>query len=220
MRHTLRTRTLLALLLASACATTAGAGPTTCRWDNPGANRSLVPAAEAIMRLAEIPLSERRTLADMAGAGGKPRHSWRQVTVTRDQIDGGRYIELRNMNWGAQGRICVGPVDRSRWPASEVQRALLYQVGPWAVLVFSACGNVALATDTWQPLPPGPPQPRRHWPWHADLASLGTADFWLMPLATGPGSGARPAPEPGTLALLAAAAAAAWAARTLGVRRG
>jgi len=45
-------------------------------------------------------------------------------------------------------------VDRSRWPADHFERGRLFQVGPWAVIVFSACGNVAQVTDVMAPLPP------------------------------------------------------------------
>lgn len=163
-----------------------------CDWNNPGANRSMIDTATAIMRLTEIPEDVRRTLADMAGHRTGVQHSWRQVVATRDQIDAGRYVELRNMNWGKDGRICIGPVDRSRWPADHFERGRLFQVGPWAVIVFSACGNVAQVTDVMAPLPT-----REH-----TIDRNGWRQAYIPGMSAPAGAGSTfSVPEPGSLLL-------------------
>lgn len=119
----------------------------TCPWPDPGRSPYTGDKAAAVRRLP-IPEAEREQLAQMVAL----RFGWRQVLVQRDGVDGGRLADLRHMNF-AQGRVCPGLVDISMWPADRVERALAYSVGPWVVLVFSACGNVALATDTAVPAP-------------------------------------------------------------------
>jgi hypothetical protein len=134
----------LALVAVSVGVSVAAHAAPVCQWPEPGLNPYTGDKAAAVRRLVNIPASEREELARMVSD-----RTWQQqVEVTRDKIGGGRYTALRNMNFGADGRICVGDIDRSMWPADRVERALIYQVGPHAVAVFSACGNVAQVSDT------------------------------------------------------------------------
>lgn len=119
----------------------------TCPWPDPGRAPYTGDKAAAVRRLP-IPEPEREQLAQMV----ELRFGWRQVLVRAGSVDGGRLVDLRDMNF-AGGRVCTGLVDTSMWPADRVERALAYSVGPWVVLVFSACGNVAMATDTAVPAP-------------------------------------------------------------------
>jgi hypothetical protein len=118
-----------------------------CPWPDPGRSPYTGDKADAVRRLP-IPEPEREQLAQMVAL----RFGWRQVLVRAGGVDGGRLADLRHMNF-AGGRVCPGLVDTSMWPADRVERALAYTVGPWVVLVFSACGNVAMATDTAVPGP-------------------------------------------------------------------
>lgn len=119
----------------------------TCPWPDPGRAPYTGDKAAAVRRLP-IPEPEREQLAQMV----ELRFGWRQVLVRSGSVDDGRLADLRHMNF-AGGRVCPGLVDTSMWPADRVERALAYSVGPWVVLVFSVCGNVAMATDTAVPAP-------------------------------------------------------------------
>jgi hypothetical protein len=118
-----------------------------CPWPDPGRAPYTGDKAAAVRRLP-IPAAEREQLATMVAL----RYGWRQVEVRRGSVDGGRLADMRHMNFEG-GRVCPGLVDTSMWPADRVERALAYSVGPWVVLVFSSCGNVAMATDTAVPAP-------------------------------------------------------------------
>jgi len=171
----------LVLVVAAALSFSAVAAPV-CAWPEPGLNPYTGDKAAAVRRLVNIPADEREELAQMVSD-----RTWQQqVVVTRDKIGGGRYEALRNMNFGADGRICVGDIDRSMWPADRVERALIYQVGPYAVAVFSACGNVAQVSDTLY----REPRPTV-----------------LQTIRGAAGAAPKHAPEPGSLALAALALA-------------
>lgn len=112
-----------------------------CVWADPGSNPYTGDKAAAVRKLADIPSGTRERLAELV-----EKRAGRHVVVTRDQIDGGRYVGLRDMNFG-NGRICPGAVDRSMWPVLHQEGAMVFQEGRYAVLWFSRCGNVAWAED-------------------------------------------------------------------------
>jgi len=132
---------LVAVALVLACAAVPVFAKT-CPWPEPGADPYRGDAAEAVERLP-IPASERSTLAAMV----RLDYGWSRIAVGRDDIDGGRYADLRAMNFGS-GRICDGLVDRSMWTAGRQEVAKVYTVGRYSVLHFASCNNVALATYT------------------------------------------------------------------------
>lgn len=181
------------LLLLAATLPALAAGPV-CDWTEPGSNPTGVDAATAIGRLPGLPDDVRVQLQHMARHG----YGWRQVVVRRDSIDGGALVDLRDMTFGPQGRVCVGAVDRSRWPADRVERGLVYQVGPYAVVWMSVCRNVARVTDTTLPAPVVTAREAHA----ARIRSAGQAGGSVGPGLRMP---AQSVPEPSTAALLAAA---------------
>lgn len=130
-----------ALLIAVSSALFSVSANAMCTWANPGANPYTGDKAEAVRRLEGIPAGTRERLAELVAA-----RAGRHVVVTRDQIDGGRYVGLRDMNFGS-GRICPGEIDRSMWPVNHQEGAMVFQEGKFAVLWFSRCGNVAWAME-------------------------------------------------------------------------
>lgn len=130
-----------AALIAALCAAYSIGANAACVWADPGSNPYTGDKAAAVRKLTDIPAGTRERLAELVEA-----RAGRHVVVTRDQIDGGRYVGLRDMNFGA-GRICPGAVDRSMWPVLHQEGAMVFQEGRYAVLWFSRCGNVAWAED-------------------------------------------------------------------------
>lgn len=143
-----------ALMAAAMLVAGAAEAEPVCRWPEPARDPFRGDAAEAVLRLDEIPDDERRMLAVMV----RQRFGGRVVHVGRDHVDDGRLGRLRQMNFGA-GRVCEGLVDRSMWPAGRNERAVAYVHGRWAVVVFVSCNNVALA-DNLEALP-APAEPSR-----------------------------------------------------------
>jgi hypothetical protein len=178
------------LLLLAATLPALAAGPV-CDWTEPGSNPTGVDAATAIGRLPGLPDDVRAQLQHMAQHG----YGWRQVVVKRDSIDGGALTDLRDMTFGPQGRVCVGAVDRSRWPADRVERGLVYQVGPYAVVWMSVCRNVARVTDATLPAPAVTAREAHA----ARINSAGQAGGSVGPGLRMP---VQAVPEPGALALL------------------
>lgn len=133
-----RNRWTLVLAVSLICITAANAR---CVWSDPGANPYTGNKAVAVRRLEDIPAGTRERLAELVEA-----RAGRHVVVTRDQIDGGRYVGLRDMNFGS-GRVCPGEIDRSMWPIDHQEGAMVFQEGRYAVLWFSQCGNVAWAIE-------------------------------------------------------------------------
>ncbi len=171
-------RVLGAALVAALCAAYSIGANAACIWADPGSNPYTGNKAAAVRKLTDIPAGTRERLAELVEA-----RAGRHVVVTRDQIDGGRYVGLRDMNFGS-GRICPGAVDRSMWPVLHQEGAMVFQEGRYAVLWFSRCGNVAWAED---------PKAR---PSVAQLKEQAEAIKDM---------GVRTVSEPGTLAMLGAA---------------
>ncbi len=130
------------LLVAIAAAAYSVTAQAQCTWADPGANPYTGSKAEAVRKLDGIPAGTRERLAELVAA----RVGFRQVVVTRDQIDAGRLVDLQDMNFGA-GRICPGLVDRSMWGVNHQEMALAWQEGKHVVLWFARCGNIARAID-------------------------------------------------------------------------
>lgn len=130
------------MVVAIAAAAYSVSAQAQCVWADPGANPYTGGKAEAVLKLDGIPQGTRLRLAELVAA----RVGFRQVLVTRDQIDGGRLTDLRDMNFG-DGRICQGAVDRSMWSATHAEPAMAWQEGKHVVLWFVRCGNIARATD-------------------------------------------------------------------------
>lgn len=159
------------------------------RWNEPGRNPYTGPKAAAVMRLEEIPLDERRALADMVGQA----YSGQVIAWTRDGDRDGRFVNLRDMNFGADGLIVPGAVDTSGWAPGHTEGARVFCAGYHCVAWFARCGNIARVDDSKLPAPALSAR-------EAHAARLAGGTGLRLP-GGGAGGGARAVPEPAGWAL-------------------
>lgn len=111
-----------------------------CTWDNPGVDKYVGTAAEAISHYA-IPAQDQANLVyDIHRINPAA-----VITITRDGIVAGLGIasDLRDMHYG-KDKVCSGPVTRDKWTDDRKETALVYCSGIYCVAIPSVCHNVAL----------------------------------------------------------------------------
>lgn len=196
-------------LIALVALAFAPAAAKVCDWSNPGTDKYTGDPSSAVDRLAEVPADVRDVLRAKIKAG-----LGRMVLIGRDQVDGGRLVNLRSMNFGG-GRICDGPVDRSAWTSGRLEQAMSYEDRGYAVLHVKSCNNVTLATDTTYIAPADAKSA-----FDAQRAQASEPQLWfgtgpglIAPQQTDESAVATAVPEPGSLALLALAGLAGWITR-------
>jgi hypothetical protein len=131
------------MIAATALALAAAAQATACDWTDRGHDPYRGTMTAAVERYADIPAPTRRALA----ARMEQQRYDQVVAIRRDGVDG--YADMRDMHWGA-GRICRGPVVKTRWTASDEEIGLVYCEAGHCLIVPTVCRNVSRIT----PLPP------------------------------------------------------------------
>lgn len=162
-----------------------------CNWNAPGVDPYRGPTAASVAAAVQrykLPPEAQAELVRKA----RMLQPDAVVTITRDGIYSadGTASDLRDMHHGKPGRVCAGPVVRSRWRDDHAETALVYCAGRECIAVPTVCGNVARIT--WAPTAPPPEPAFRAW----------------RPAPPLPGTrhpAPQPVPEPSTLALVAAA---------------
>lgn len=128
-----------------------------CTWDNPGADRYVGSAAQAIYSFASIPEPIKHILLE--------KHEKRQsddvVAIDATSIRGKTY-EYENAIWDMHfgaNKQCES-VTR-RWSPEHVETALVYCEGSYCIAWPAVCGNWFLIQRTRErfALPVGTPQP-------------------------------------------------------------
>lgn len=120
---------------------------TACDWSHPGADPLTAAPAAMVAHYTDIPGPARAALARRI-----ERHLYSEVVpITRGRIGGGRYGELRDMHYG-KGRLCAGPVDRSAWAPTHVERGLVYCEAGHCLIVPTVCRNVSRVTKANLPV--------------------------------------------------------------------
>lgn len=113
-----------------------------CAWNDPGHNRYRGKVPAAVEAYRDIPPDVRARLA----ARMERRQFDEVAAIRRDSIEGkaASYADLRGMHFGG-GKVCA-TVDRSAWPADQVERGLVYCEGEHCLIVPTVCGNVSRVT--------------------------------------------------------------------------
>ena len=113
-----------------------------CSWDAPGHNPYTGSVPGAVVRYQHIPTLTRLKLQQRM----ELRAYDDIAVITRDAIigDRGNYEDLRLMHFG-QGTVCQS-VSRAGWPASAVERGLVYCEDGHCVIVPTVCRNVSIVS--------------------------------------------------------------------------
>jgi hypothetical protein len=121
-----------------------------CVWNKPGENPYTGSVVSAIQKDTSIPAETRAKLVSRA----ENRKYDDVVTITTDRIESenSKYSpNITKMNFGSSGKVCE-IVTRS-WPASTVERGLVYCEDGYCILVPTVCNNVSRITRL-EELPP------------------------------------------------------------------
>lgn len=178
-----------------------------CTWNAPGADPYQGTVAAAVARY-EYPPRVREALAARAA-----RFDFDfLLVITRDRAEGaGTSWQLADMHY-SRSRVCRGGVVRDKWPADQLERAMVYCEGTYCIAIPFVCRNVSRllpVVPSVLPLPLRPPLVEDTFP-----ARPGDAPAPVPP--AGPASAPVPrvvntVPEPGSLPLvLMAGAVLAW----------
>jgi hypothetical protein len=133
---------MLSLLVAAVIATSAPNNA--CSWEHPGANPYRGDPAAAVADFG-LPASTRSAIQAKMRA-----HKFDAVvTIGRERIGGvgleAEYEDLRDMHSG-HGKVCHGPVDRSKWKPLQTERGLVYCADGECIIVPTVCNNVSRVT--------------------------------------------------------------------------
>lgn len=118
----------------------------TCDWSFPGENRFRGDKLRAVDRYTDIPAAVRNQLK----AKIKAREPDDIAEIERHTIVGRRgvYTNMRDMYFGV-ATLC-NTVTRPNWPTGRVERAPVYTVDGYSIMIPDVCGNVARVD--WAPL--------------------------------------------------------------------
>lgn len=136
---------MLSLILAAVVAATP-APSSGCSWDSPGIDPYKGNPVAALNDYHLDPAVKQR-LATKMGIFNYDEI----VDISSDSISGnkGTYENLREMHFG-KGRVCHGPVTRTKWAKGSIQRAMVYcdSESKVCVAVPTICNNVSLIDKT------------------------------------------------------------------------
>lgn len=151
------------MLMLTALAAASLAVTPVCSWDRPGRNRFTGDPVAAVDNYADIPPDIRKALQTKMAT----RAYDDMVVIGRFSIRGKHhYIGLRDMHFGANS-MCR-QVTREKWATDAQERALVYTVNGYSIIVPTVCTNVSRidirrsaekvpggsAVDDKEPLPP------------------------------------------------------------------
>ncbi len=120
-----------------------------CTWNSPGDDPYRGPVAASVAAAVDrygLPVQVKAELIRKA----RLLQPDAVIVITRDGISSadGTATDLRDMHYG-KGRVCAGPVVRSRWRDDQAETALVYCAQGQCIAVPTICGNVARIT--WTP---------------------------------------------------------------------